>query len=73
MTATVILQEISAAALVIILAGVIFRVVFCLTKMINNDDEYEVYKKKMIHAIWFGVLAICLPSVKNIILRYFGG
>lgn len=57
---------------VIIPLGVTFRVIYCLIKMMYSEDEFQMYKKRMINIIIFGVLAEVLFVIKDVIIRYFG-
>jgi hypothetical protein len=55
----------------LILAGVIFRVVFCSIKIMTSDEEASQYKRRMRNAVVFGILSVIAYSLKNIMLRYF--
>ncbi len=57
--------------IVIIPAGVLFRVIYCLIKMIYAEDEYQLYKKRMINIIIFGILAELVFVVKDLIYEYY--
>lgn len=50
-------EIISLLRVVIIPLGVTFRVIFCLTKMIYDEDAQGTYKKKIKNTIVFGIIA----------------
>ena len=50
-------EIISLLRVVIIPLGVTFRVIFCLTKMIYDEDSQGTYKKKIKNTIVFGIIA----------------
>lgn len=56
---------------IIIPAGVIFRVIYCLIKMMYSEDEYIIYKKRIINIILFGMISEMVFVVKNVILWYY--
>ena len=51
-------EIISLLRVVIIPLGVTFRVIFCLTKMIYDEDSQGTYKKKIKNTIVFGIIAL---------------
>ena len=57
--------------IVIIPAGVLFRVIYCLIKMMYAEDEYQLYKKRMVNIIIFGILAESIFVLKDMIYSYF--
>ena len=56
---------------VLIRAGVIFRVVFCLIKIIISDEEAAKYRRRIINAVAFLVLSELVFAIKNIVLTYY--
>lgn len=56
----------------IIPLGVLFRVVFCLTKMIYDEDAQASYKKKIKNTIVFGIIAELIFVILNLIQSYYG-
>jgi hypothetical protein len=56
---------------VLIRAGIVFRVVFCLVKLMLADEENSQYKKRIRNALVFAVIAELIFSVKNLIIGYF--
>lgn len=57
---------------VIIPAGVVMRVLYCLVKMMYSEDEMPVYKKRMVNIIVFGIIAELVLSIKDMIRGYYG-
>ena len=55
----------------LIVTGVLFRVFFCLVKLTAMDDEAHQYKRRLIHALVFGVFSMLVFSLKNVVLNYF--
>ena len=57
----------------IIPLGVVFRVIFCFTKMIYDEDAQGSYKKKIKNTIVFGIIAELIflkdMDLKNLYLR----
>lgn len=56
----------------IIPLGVSFRVIFCLTKMIYDEDAQSSYKKKIKNTIVFGLLAELVFVILDVIQGYYG-
>lgn len=57
---------------IIIPAGVVMRVLYCLVKMMYSEDEMPVYKKRMVNIIVFGIIAELVLSIKDMIRGYYG-
>lgn len=57
---------------IIIPAGVILRVVYCLIKMMYSEEEMNVYKKRIANIIIFGIIAEIILSIKDMIRGYYG-
>ena len=57
---------------ILIPSGVVLRVMYCLIKMMYAEDEMQVYKKRMVNVIVFGIIAELVLSIKDIIRWYFG-
>ena len=68
---TMTVDRISLTVRTLIMAGVIFRVVFCAIKIMMADEEAAQYKRRMKNAVIFGVLAVLAFSLKNLMLTYF--
>lgn len=57
---------------VIIPLGVTFRIIYCLTKMIYDEEAQGVYKKKIKNILVFGIIAELLFVIKDLLSGYFG-
>lgn len=55
----------------IIPIGVIGRVIFCLIKMIYDEEAQGTYKKKISNTIVFGILAELTFVIKDLITKYY--
>ncbi len=55
----------------IIPIGVIGRVIFCLVKMIYDEEAQGTYKKKISNTIVFGILAELTFVIKDLITKYY--
>lgn len=67
-----ILKELSIAFIWLIRAGTVTRIAYCFIKMIQNDEEVGIYKKRMRNAIVFLILAESIWQLKDIAIYYFG-
>lgn len=65
-------EIITVLRIAIIPLGVVFRVIFCLTKMIYDEDAQGSYKKKIKNTIIFGILAELVFVILDIIQGYYG-
>lgn len=68
-----ILKELSIAFVWLIRAGTVTRVAYCFIRMSQNEEEYGMYKKRMINAVVFLILAESIWQLKDIAMYYFGG
>ena len=68
-----ILQELSIAFIWLIRAGTVTRIAYCFIKMIQNDEEVGIYKKRMRNSIVFLILAESVWQLKDIAIYYFSG
>jgi hypothetical protein len=66
------LRELAMAFTWLIRVGVGTRITYCFIKMINNDDEASVYKKRIKNAIGFFILSESIWQLKDIVMYYFG-
>ena len=55
----------------IIPIGVIGRVIFCLVKMIYDEEAQGKKKKKISNTIVFGILAELTFVIKDLITKYY--
>ena len=65
-------EIISLLRVVIIPLGVTFRVIFCLTKMIYDEDAQGTYKKKIKNTIVFGIIAELIFVILELVKNYYG-
>ena len=65
-------EIISLLRVVIIPLGVTFRVIFCLTKMIYDEDSQGTYKKKIKNTIVFGIIAELIFVILALVQNYYG-
>jgi len=65
------IDNISAALIILIRAGVVFRVAFCFFRMITVEDEAPQYKKRLKNVLFFYVLAELVFVIKNVVLTYY--
>lgn len=68
-----ILKELSIAFVWLIRAGTLTRVAYCFLKMVQSEEEYGMYKKRMTNALVFLILAESIWQLKDIAMHYFGG
>jgi hypothetical protein len=65
-------EIISLLRVVIIPLGVIFRVIFCLTKMIYDEEAQGSYKRKIRNTIVFGIIAELIFVILDLVQNYYG-
>ena len=65
-------EIINLLRVVIIPLGVVFRVVFCLTKMIYDEEAQGSYKRKIRNTIVFGIIAELIFVVLALVQNYYG-
>ena len=65
-------EIISLLRVAIIPLGVVFRVVFCFTKMIYDEESQGAYKKKIKNAILFGVITELIFVILDLLQNYYG-
>lgn len=65
------LKELAEVFIWFIRAGVVVRVSYSFLKMIGNDEEINVYKRKIKNAINFYILAESVWVLKDIVTYYF--
>lgn len=66
-------EIISLLRVVIIPLGVTFRVVFCLIKMIYDEEAQGSYKRKIRNTIVFGIIAELIFVILSLVQGYYGG
>jgi hypothetical protein len=63
-------KEISDLLIWLLRAGTGFRLVFCLLRLMGNEEEAQSYKKRAIHVVVFYILAESVWQIKNLIIFY---
>lgn len=66
-------EIISLLRVIIIPIGVTFRVIFCLTKMIYDEETQGSYKRKIRNTIVFGIIAELIFIILDLVKKYYGG
>lgn len=65
------LKELASIFMLFIRAGVVTRVAYCFVRMVGNEDELSVYKRRIKNAIVFFVLAESVWKLKDLVVFYF--
>lgn len=65
------LKQMADAFVMLIRAGAVFRVVYCLVRMGMNEEESAMYRKRARNTVVFYVIAECIWQIKEIILGYY--
>ena len=65
------IDEISNMVLILIRAGTVFRVAFCLLRLVTAEEEAIQYKKRIRNTIIFYILAESAFILKDIFMHYF--
>jgi hypothetical protein len=66
------LKQMADAFVMLIRAGAVFRVVYCLVRMGMNEEESAMYKKRARNMVVFYVIAECVWQIKELVLGYYG-
>ena len=64
-------EIINLLKIVIIPIGVTFRVIFCLTKMIYDEEAQSSYKKKIKNTLVFGIIVELCFVIRDLIVLYY--
>jgi nitrate reductase NapE component len=59
----------------LLLAGCIFRAVYCLVRSIlsaSDEAEVESYRKRAINTVIFLIIASCVWTVVSVVRHYYG-
>ncbi len=67
-----IVDEVSKVVIWLIRAGAVFRLCYCLFRLISADEDAVMYKKRAKHVIIFYIIAESVWMIKGIILNYYG-
>ena len=65
------INEISNVVLILIRAGTVFRVAYCLLRLVTAEEEAAQYKKRIRNTIIFYILAESAFILKDIFMYYF--
>lgn len=65
------LNELANIFIILIRAGAGVRISFCFIKMISNENEGQVYKKRIINTLIFFILAELIWKMRDLIKYYF--
>lgn len=65
------LKQMADAFVMLIRAGAVFRVVYCLVRMGMNEEESAMYKKRARNTVVFYVIAECIWQIKELVLGYY--
>ncbi len=68
-----ILKSVENAFITIIRLGVVLRVIFCLIKMMTNEDDIKQYQKRIFNTTIFYILAETINIIKDLIIKYYAG
>ncbi len=66
-------EIISLLRVLIIPLGVTFRVVFCFTKMIYDEEAQGSYRRKIRNTIVFGIISELIFVILDLVKKYYGG
>ncbi|WP_068962720.1 mercury transporter [Desulfosporosinus sp. BG] len=64
-------EEITKAIILLVRAGVFMRIAFCFLRMMGDEDESPMYKKRAIHAGVFYIIAESIWQLKDIVFYYY--
>ena len=65
------IDDLAVAVIILIRAGVILRIVFCFIRMMGNDEEGSMYKKRAFYAGVFYIMAESVWQLRDIIFFYY--
>lgn len=65
------LKELADVFIWLIRAGSTVRVAYCFLKMVVNDEEITVYKRRIKNVIIFHILAESVWALKDLVTYYF--
>jgi hypothetical protein len=66
------LKQMADAFVMLIRAGAVFRVVYCLVRMGMNEEESAMYKKRARNTVVFYIISECIWQIKELVLGYYG-
>ena len=65
------LVDLSQAMAWLIRGGVLFRLIFCFTRMMGDENDLPMYKKRALHAVVFLIISECVWQIENIVFYYY--
>jgi len=65
------IDNISNVVLILIRAGTVFRVAYCLLRLVTAEEEAIQYKKRIRNTIIFYILAELAFVLKDVFIHYF--
>ncbi len=65
------INELINALKIIIGLGVTARVIFCLIKMMYDEEGKSLYKRKIINIVVFGIIAELCLVIKDLVMFYY--
>ena len=65
------IDDLTVAVIALIRAGVIMRIAFCFLRMMGNDEEGSMYRKRAINAGIFYIIAESVWQLRDIVFYYF--
>lgn len=66
------LDDISTAVIVLIRAGAVFRLIYCMVRLQGAEEEQAQFKKRAKNTVLFYVLAECIWQIKDIVFYSYG-
>ncbi|MCL2086181.1 MAG: hypothetical protein FWH05_01125 [Oscillospiraceae bacterium] len=66
------INEVSRYIQILLLLGVTIRVVFCFIRLQSAEEDGELYKKRLKHAVLFLLISQLVFIIKDIVVSYFG-
>lgn len=65
------IKQMADAFVMLIRAGAVFRVVYCLVRMGMNGEEAGMYKKRAKNVVVFYVISECIWQIKELVMGYY--
>lgn len=65
------INELSTVIIMLIRAGVVFRIVYCCIRIITTSEDVAIYRKRIKNVIVGYILAELIFQLKDIILNYY--
>ncbi|MFQ9979659.1 MULTISPECIES: hypothetical protein [Clostridium] len=64
-------KEMADAFMVLIRAGAVLRVIYCIIRMGASEEESSMYKKRAKNTAIFYIIAECIWQIKELIMNYY--